>query len=276
MKTIVVPTDYSPSSLNAVNYAADMACVTGCSLSIIHVYKPPYVVAEVPLPDIGAESSESFEKEKLEKLKSELLLRTFNRIKIYTAIKEGNILAEIEIFCKNVNPYAVVMGTEKAEGLEAFLGGSITLEAVKELNWPLITVPAFARFSNIKKIGLACDFRQVVDTIPFDEIRKMVQEFNAELHVLHVNETTPENFSEGAVEESAWLQENLYDLHPQYHYIQGSDIEMSIEEFSDKNHIDLLVVVPKKHKLLHRLFQTSYSKNLVLHSQVPVMAVHEQ
>jgi nucleotide-binding universal stress UspA family protein len=276
MKTIVAPTDFSATSLNAVNYAADMACVTGCSLSLLHVYALPYVVGEVPLPLYGADTSENYESEKIEALKSDLLLRTHDRVKIYTVVRQGNILAEIDSFCENTNPYAVVMGAETAHGLEAFLGGALTVDAVKELKWPLIVVPADARFSNIRKIGLACDFRQVLDTIPFDEIRKMTDEFKAELHILHVNETTPDNFSEGAIEESAWLQEMLYGLNPKYHFIKDSDIEKNIEEFAEKNQIDLLIVVPKKYKLMHRLFEPSYSKNMVLHSHVPVMSVHEQ
>jgi nucleotide-binding universal stress UspA family protein len=274
MKTIVAPTDFSAASLNAVNYAADMACVTGCSLSLL--YALPIMVAEVPMPVYGFDDNEKYEKEKIENLRHDLLLRIKDRIKIYTKVVTNDILSGITDFCSTVNPYAVVMGAETAGGLERLLGDAITTEAVKQLNWPVIVVPADAKFSNIRRVGLACDFRGVVDSIPFDEIRNIVEEFKAELHILHVNETTPENFSDGAVEESGWLQEMLYGLHPKYHFIKGSDIEKSIEEFADTNKLDMLIVIPKKHSLRHRIFNPSYSKQLVLHSHVPVMAVHEQ
>jgi hypothetical protein len=37
MKTIIAPTDFSPVSLNAVNFAADMAVSVDSSLLLFHV-----------------------------------------------------------------------------------------------------------------------------------------------------------------------------------------------------------------------------------------------
>jgi nucleotide-binding universal stress UspA family protein len=276
MKTIVAPTNFSPVSLNAVNYAADMACITGCSLSVLHVYALPLVVGDVPLPLYGEDTREKYESEKIEALKSELLLRTKDRVKIYTVLREGNVLGQIDDFCKSVNPYAVVMGAETAGGLETALGNDFTIGAMNDLKWPVIVVPGGARFSNIRRIGLACDFKDVPETIPFEEIRKMVNEFSAELHVVHVGENSEGAFSPETIEESGWLQEMLYGLAPKYHFITGSDVEKGIEEFAEKNQLDMLVTVPKKHNLLHKMFSPSHSKQLVLHSHVPVMSVHEQ
>lgn len=275
MKTIVAPTDFSATSINAVNYAADMACITGCSLSLLHVYPVPVIVSDVPVPLYGIDNNEEYEREKIESIKSELLFRMHDRIKIYTEIRQGNILEEVDSFCSSVEPYVVIMGAETARGLEGILSGAVTIEAVKGLKWPLIVVPADVKFSDIRSIGLACDFRDVPDTIPFGEIKKIVKEFRAQLHVMHVSETNQDAFNPDTVEESGWLQELLYDLKPKYHFISHSDIEKGITEFAESNNLDMLIVVPKKHSLLHKLFEPSYSKQLVLHSHVPVMAVHE-
>ncbi|MBK8520712.1 MAG: universal stress protein [Chitinophagaceae bacterium] len=42
-----------------------------------------------------------------------------------------------------------------------------------------------------------------------------------------------------------------------------------------KNQIDLLVVMPHRHNLLSGLFHKSHTKQLVLHSHVPVMSIHQ-
>ena len=41
MKTIIVQTDFSPVSLNAVNFAADMAVAIDASILLFHVYNIP-------------------------------------------------------------------------------------------------------------------------------------------------------------------------------------------------------------------------------------------
>jgi nucleotide-binding universal stress UspA family protein len=45
MQTIVTPTNFSAASLNAVNYAADMACVIGANLSLLNVVPYRYLLA---------------------------------------------------------------------------------------------------------------------------------------------------------------------------------------------------------------------------------------
>ena len=41
------------------------------------------------------------------------------------------------------------------------------------------------------------------------------------------------------------------------------------------NNLDLVITIPKKHKLLEGLFKKSSTKQLVFDSHVPVMCVHE-
>ncbi len=275
MKKIIAPTDFSPVSINAVNYAADMACTTGCDLLLLHIYPLPVMAGDVPVPIYGIDDSEEYQKEKLEKLRADLLLRTRDRIKIYTQIEQGDILQKIEECCIMVNPYAVVVGPETVGRIGELAGAAVTSEVIKDLQWPVIVVPVDAHFTNIKKIGLACDYKKVVNTIPFKEIKTLLKEFGAELHVIHVNDEPEAEYSEDTIEESGWLQEMLYGLKPQYHLINNYNIEEGIEQFVTANKLDILIVVPKKHSVLHKLFSKSYSKQLALHSHVPVLAVHE-
>ena len=50
MKTIIAPTDFSPISLNAVNYAADMAVSINADLSLLYVCLLPITYGEAPYP----------------------------------------------------------------------------------------------------------------------------------------------------------------------------------------------------------------------------------
>ena len=65
MKTIIVPTDYSPAATNAVNYAADMALAIKADLLLVHIYQLPVAVADVPLALISVEDMQKVEEEKM-------------------------------------------------------------------------------------------------------------------------------------------------------------------------------------------------------------------
>jgi nucleotide-binding universal stress UspA family protein len=273
MKTIIAPTDFSPASLNAVDYALDLACSINASIYLLHVYQLPISVSEIP---VSAEEIEAVQKDaegKMKRLKQKVDKKAGEKIKVYSRLKIGTILNEVESLCESVKPYAVVMGTQGVGAVKRFILGSNTIAAVRHLSYPLIAVPPKAKYTGIKKIGLACDMRKVIDTIPAKEIKLLVKEFKAELHVIYINsEGDPMHVPE-TVEESAFLQEMLDELHPSYHTLNNPHIEEGISAYAKRHDLDLLIVIPKKHGLLEALFHKSLSKQLVLHTHIPVMAI---
>jgi nucleotide-binding universal stress UspA family protein len=275
MKTIIVPTDFSPIATNAMKFAADMAVNINASLTLLHVYQIPVSMTEVPVVLVSGEELRKNTEEKLEILKQELAHITSGKIKIYTEARMGDITDELEDICNHVRPFAVIMGTKGTSGVERFLFGSTTLTAIRHLKWPVIVVPPGKEYgTGIKKIGFACDFDKVIESIPVQFIKNMVKEFNAELHVLNVDYES-KHFTPETPEESLMLHTLLEDLDPKYHFINNADIENGINEFVEANNIDLLITIPKKHKLLDGLFKPSSTKQLVTQSHVPVMCVHE-
>ena len=275
MKTIIVPTDFSPIATNAMNFAADMAVNINASLTLLHVYQVPVSMTDVPVVMVSADEMRKSSEEKLEILKQDLAHITSGKIKIYTEARLGDVSDELEDICKHVQPFAVIMGTKGTSGVERILFGSTTLTAIRHLKWPVIVVPPGKEYrTGIKKIGFACDFDKVVESTPIQFIKNMVKEFGAELHVLNVDHEN-KHFKPGTPEESLMLHTLLEDLNPQYHFIDNDDIEDGINEFVETNNIDLLITIPKKHKLLDGLFKPSSTKQLVTKSHVPVMCVHE-
>jgi len=275
MKTILVPTDFSPIATNAMNFAADMAVNINASLTLLHVYQVPVSMTDVPVVMVSADELRKSSEEKLEILKQDLAHITSGKIKIYTEARLGDVSDELEDICKHIEPFAVIMGTKGTSGVERILFGSTTLTAIRHLKWPVIVVPPGKEYgTGIKKIGFACDFDKVIESTPIQFIKNMVKEFRAELHVLNVDHEN-KHFKPGTPEESLMLHTLVEDLNPQYHFIDNEDIEDGINEFVETNNIDLLIAIPKKHKLLDGLFKPSSTKQLVTKSHVPVMCVHE-
>jgi nucleotide-binding universal stress UspA family protein len=275
MKTIIVPTDFSPIATNAMNFAADMALNINASLMLLHVYQVPVSMTDVPVVLVSAEELRKSSEAKLQEIKAAMSHITSGKIKVYTEARLGDVSDELEDVCKHIQPFAVIMGTRGTTGVERVLFGSTTLTAIRHLKWPVIVVPPGKEYgTGIKKIGFACDFDKVVETTPIEFIKNMVKEFGAELHVLNVDHEG-KHFKPETPEESLMLHTLLQDLNPNYHFIDHVDIEDGINEFVEENNIDLLITIPKKHKLLDSLFKHSSTKQLVTQSHVPVMCVHE-
>jgi len=275
MKTIIVPTDFSPVATNALHYAIDMAKTINASLLLFHAYQVPVSYSDTPIILVSVEELKKSAEDQLEKLKTEVAHITSGQLKIYTETVMGNTSDELETLCEKINPFAIVMGTRGASGLEKVLFGSTTLTAIRHLKWPVISVPPGKEYgTGIKKIGFACDFREVVKTTPADVINNFTAAFNAELHVLNVD-YHDKHFKPDTPEQSALLHTMLEVSKPVYHFIEHRDIEDGINEFAEKNNLDLIITIPKKHKLLEGLFRTSSSKQLVFQSHIPVLCVHE-
>jgi nucleotide-binding universal stress UspA family protein len=274
MKTLVVPTDFSPAAINAINYAADMALATGADLYLLHVYQVPIAVTDVPLVLVSVDELKQEAQQKLATLKSDIQHITSNKLNIRTEARLGDVVDELQNVCESIEPFAVIMGTTGHSAIERTLFGSTALSAVRNLTWPVICVPKGKEYgTGIRKIALACDLQHVEETTPFPAISDFVKAFNAELHVLNVE--PPVQPGAQLAEQTAILGTAINDLHPQFHFIEHKDIEDGINKFTEENNIDLLIAIPKKHKLLEGLFKPSSTKQLVLESHVPVMCIHE-
>lgn len=275
MKTIIVSTDFSPAATNALHYGIDMAKAVNASLLLFHAYQVPVSYSDTPIILVSVEELKKSAEDRLDKLKAEVEHITSGTLKVYTEAKMGNTVDELESLCEKISPFAIVLGTHGSTGLEKVLFGSTTLTAIRHLHWPVICVPPGKQFGNgVKKVGFACDFKEVVKTTPAEAIRNFVTAFGAELHVLNVDHRD-KHFKPDTPEQSALLHTLLEEAKPVYHFIDHADIEDGINEFAEKNNLDLIITIPKKHKLLEGLFKPSSTKQLVFQSHVPVMCIHE-
>jgi nucleotide-binding universal stress UspA family protein len=271
MKTIIAATDFSPISVNAVEYAAGLAKVIGANLCIVHICASP--ITETPVRELAQKEIFDDAKEKMYSLKEKITLRE-SKINITTELLEGETVSCLSDFCEKVDPYAVVMGAESGNAYERFLFGAKTIDSMRRLRYPLIVIPAGSKFSKLCRIGLACDLKDAARTLPFNEIKTLVNEFHAELHVLHISNQKPGEFNTNKVTEYGDLHEMLLPMNPIYDFIRGDDVEEEVIKFAEKNRIDLLIVIPKYDEMMYRIFQQSHSQRLVLHAHVPVLSLH--
>jgi nucleotide-binding universal stress UspA family protein len=274
MKTIIIPTDFSAPSNNAIEYGVEMAKAINASILILHVYQVPVSIADTPVVLVSVEELRKSAEQKLNFVKQGLEEKNPG-LKIYAEAVLGNIVDELEDLCEKIQPFAVVMGSKGTTGFEQALFGSTTLALIRNLKWPLICVPSSKKFgTGIRKIGFACDLNKVVESTPSHVIVDMARDFKSELHVLNIDHNN-KHFKPETPQESILLETMLQEINPQYHFIDNKNVEEGLDSFAVKNDIDLLIAIPKKHTLLDSLLHYSHTKELVFHCHVPVMCLHE-
>ena len=275
MKTLIVPTDFSPVAINAMNYAAEMALSIDASLLLVHVYQVPVTISDVPVVLVPVEELKSTSEARLSDLKKGLQRFTNDRIRIYTESVLGDTIDQLKALCERIRPLVVVMGTHGAGGgWERRIMGSTTLSAIRHLKSPVMAIPPGTTFKGLKKIGLACDYKDVMHSMPIELIRNILSAFPATLEVLNVD-YNKEHFDAETPLESAHLESLLGNVKPNYHFLNNEDVTEGIMEFAETNNLDVIMVIPKKHRLWEGLFRKSNSGDMVEHSHIPVMALHD-
>lgn len=275
MKLIIAPTDFSPLADNSVRYGIEMARAMGANLMLVNVFQLPISYSEVPLVNISLDEIRKISEDKLAELKQNIKTITGNNIQVYTESRLGDVTDELQKLSNILHPYAIVMGTRGVTGVGRFFLGSNTLSVIKHLGVPVFIIPPGATFKPFKKVGLSSDLREVVDSTPVEHIRSLVSFFNADLHVLNVD-YKQQHFTPYTPEEIMNLESMLSGLNPVFDFIENKEVDEGISEFAEKNNIDLIITLPKKHSVLERLFEKSTTRELIHQTKIPMMCIHQE
>ena len=273
MKTILAPTDFSASSINAVNYAADLALAVGAQLVLCNAVQFPIAVSEINVPAIVMDNLIEMGNEELEALTDSLKIRTRNKISISSEVLYGQVEQQIELMSSKKKPLAIVMGIKPGKSFERALLGSTIFHTINYIPYPLLIIPEHVRFSSIREIGLACDLKNINDVMPFDNIKEWLSLFKARLHIIYVS-VENKTFKADQLSESISIQNRFTSFNPQFHFLEGQNLTDELNDFSKLHHLDLLIVIPRTYGIF-RYFHKKHSRNLISHIQIPVLSIHD-
>lgn len=279
MKTILVPTDFSETSRNASRYALKLAAdLEAKKIVFYNAYQPPPVITENTLPampimdlDTIKDISEQGMKVFLEKMQQECPEG------VELDYKSGfSILAnDINELCTGLGAGLIVMGITGTSKIEEVLVGSTAISVMKQTTVPVIIVPGEARYSSIKNVMFACDFKNVVETTPVQPIKNILDATKAALHVVNVYDSEKEITGDKTLQQEL-LHSLLKDYDPEFHFENNEHFIDGINHFVDTHNIDLIITIPRKHKMFEGLFRERHTKKLAYHSHVPLMYIHQE
>lgn len=261
MTTVIVPVDFSETSLNAARYAAQLLVGHyGVTLLLYHSYAKP------------AEAAKS--EEDLEQLRKELMEKYIVKIETL-AHEEHDFVDGLERAARHRKADLVIMGITGKSALAQVFFGSNTLKMAETKACPVLIVPQEAEFKQIKNVMLTSDFKNTHNTTPSGPIKNFLDAFRPQLHIVNVDKDHYISLTDNYEKEKEDLRRLFTDYRPEFYFMRLFDVDEAINLFAEERDIDLIIAVQKNHSFMEKLFSSGRTKTLAYHSKMPILVVHE-
>ena len=277
MKHILLPTDFSDNSWNAIKYAIRLFKNEKCVFHLLNTYTPiiyhvEYVLgypAQFGLGDAVRNTSQKNLKELLEKISSEF--SDNQNHKFETLARFDTMISGIKEFIAKNTTHIIVMGTKGATGAKEVLFGSNTVNVFNEIKCPVLAIPSNFEYEHPHEILFPTDLDVMFKHRDFKILKTIVTLNHARLNAMHVstgyNLTDMQELNKDALESifksTAFL----------FHDIKNMDITEAINEFQVKHKINLLVMINNKHSFFENLFFKNTINQIGFHLNIPFLVI---
>lgn len=261
MHRVIVPVDFSETSMNAARFAAQMLAGKKDSLAILYHH---YHHRD------ECDNCISY----LESLKKEFLDKGVANVE-YELEMGGELVDKLVRLSQTYHATMIVMGIKGHSTLGNVFMGNNTLKMVENSIVPVLIVPPDASFGDIKNVAFASDFRDVKSTTPSAFICSVLEIFHPNLHIVNVNSDFYIAIPEEHRHEKEWLKETFAEYNPEFYFIGMFDFHEAMDNFIRDYKIDLMITVPRYHKAVGALFKSTHTKKLAFHSHIPLLAAHQ-
>ncbi|WP_298516800.1 universal stress protein [uncultured Kordia sp.] len=276
MKKILLPTDFSENSLNAIRYALQLFKDQKCNFILLNTYTPiihhvEYMKADVAqfgLLDAMKEISQTGLKTVQDTIEAEFQ----NPNHIFSRISAFNMLvSEIELLYEENSMDMVVMGTQGASGLKEVLFGSNAIHVLKSTKCPLLVIPSKYSYKVPNELLFPSDYGIDFTEKHVEEIKNIAELHASTINIMHV---TVEDELPPAKENNRQQLANYFkDIPHTFHKINHHDIGIAISELQSKSRNQFLVMMNNKRSFFENLFFGSKVKRIGLHLRTPFLII---
>ncbi|NNJ88827.1 MAG: universal stress protein [Eudoraea sp.] len=278
MKRILLPTDFSSSAWNAIEFAMKLFKDETCKFYILHTYTPALYRLDYLLggPNFSAipDSEVELSIKGLEKTVRDMKRLSQNPKHQFEMVSAFNILShEVndQTITKNID--LIVMGTKGATGAKEVFIGSNTVYVLRKATVPVLVIPENASLLSIKKILFPTDFLTKYKEHEFQKISEMAERFHASIVVVHVVENY--KLSEGQLKNKEHLSRLLKNIPHTFVELTDDLMPFAIFDYLEEASIDLLAMMNKKHSLVERIFERQHIDQVGYHVKTPFLVVQD-
>jgi nucleotide-binding universal stress UspA family protein len=261
MHRIIVPVDFSETSLNAARFAAKM--LAGQNDTLIILYH-----------NYAHDSDYEKSKTHIEILQADLQQIGSTAIE-YELEKGGDLIDHLDKLAHTRRATLITMGLTGQTELQQKFIGSHALKTVDRSIYPVMIIPPDAQFNGIKNVAFATDLKNVENSTPSVLISSVLDLFKPKLHIVNID---PEHYVSITEEQQAQKQK-LIDLfagyEKEFYFIGMNDFHDGIHTFLTDYKIDMLITIPRHHSGSSGLWKSSNTRKLAYHSHIPILTSHQ-
>jgi nucleotide-binding universal stress UspA family protein len=282
MNTLLVPLDFSETSINALRFALRMAAPYGATVKLLHVQGIPMTdpYAEQATAEVDAMLEERLH-QRLQNLmvqiaaESDEYNKLVDQVPVDSVVRTGFAAGEISRLAGEESADWIVMGTRGAGGISGALFGSVTAAVVGRAERPVLAIPEGAKSRPIRHI--ACAIEAPLDGGPIlRSLDELAIRHKADLAFIHVVEERDVAISGTTTHTLAAFKAMESDVSASAKALSGQDVEETLTQYCEENDVDLLVMVREKHPFLQKLIHRSMTRRLAMHASIPLLVFPPQ
>ncbi len=272
MAKVIIVTNFSDSSRNALEYACKFLYNPTTSVLLLNIFSFPGSFTGDGIAIAGMSETIANDERKLQE-EYEWVRSTYPEINMQTEMVTGIFLDELYAKAVEEETALIIMG---ADGNYADLLSWDTniIDAFVDLNIPVLVIPAKANYRPVQKLAFAVNYYRSNLHTPLSMIRRLVQFTKAKLYVINVV-SPAEIIDEEAKTNKRILKENLAEVSPHYYEPEFKNIFTAIDNFTAEENIDMLLVIPARHGIWYNIFKQNHTRGLVNLNHIPVLSLHQ-
>ena len=274
MKTILVPTNFSNYSTDALVTAASLMRAKGGRIVLMHNVETLLTnwsqlseSERMKHPEISNHTDKVFRE--IQEMKSGVLL---SGLSVDPLITYGVTSDEIVGAAIQTKADLIVMGSGEPKAGRDFIGSTLQ-KVVRQTPCPVLSIRKEIGDENGTKVlvPVSLDFDIAV---PFVEIAKISREFGSVIQLLYVN--TPQHFKNTATVKKQMnaFKEKFPTLPIETAVYDHEQVEEGILEFAKSGKVDYIAMITFEHKHAPS-YQLSVTDHILYHATVPVLAMYE-
>ncbi|MEO5790214.1 MAG: universal stress protein [Gelidibacter sp.] len=281
MKNILLPTDFSENSWNAIAYALKFFEKTSCTFYLLHVSVLSYIAAsDSPYITDKDFVENTFTKPAKKQLKS-LLKR------IATEFPESKnhhffTLTDCNFFVESVRSHVlekkidmIVMGTKGASGLKKVIVGSNAADVIKKVKCPTLVVPEDAQFVDLDEIAFPIDYLLTYGVRLLKPLHNILDVHKSSLQVVHITNKAAE-LSIEQQDNKDLLNEYFSKFRIKFYNLSNKNVEDAIECFVQSRNVKMMAMVAKNINYFQRILFHNKIEEITYHTRIPFLVMHDK
>ena len=278
MKNILIPTDFSDNSWNAVAYSLEFFKQHACNFYVLHVAKNIAVnemgfdFSDQLTPITNTEGTYSDLKQFIASIKK----LSKNDQHWFFPIQEELFLIDSirrQVVEKKID--YIVMGTKGASGLKGVAVGSNTGDVITKVKCPILVIPEKAHFKSVNKIVLPTDFHISYTPAVITTLIEILDLQKASLEVLNIKKHEYQQLTDLQQENKEYIDAHLYPYTHSFHTQTNDKIEIALQCFVECHQINLIAMVAKNLNFFQRLLFEPLVEQISYHTEIPFLVLHE-